>query len=195
MYFIPSQSDKINLDVLRVIGYRQWCNKLWNAIRFAMTKLGDNYVPPKMIEVKSMPSICQWILSVLNNAVARTISSFESYKFSDATTAVYSWWQFQLCDVFIEAIKPYFTDSLQFESAREAARHTLWICLETGLRLLHPLMPFVTEELWQRLPQPEGTFRKESIMISEYPSIVEVSIVLLRIVLLSFRTSICNIFL
>lgn len=168
-----AQSDKINLDVLRVVGYRQWCNKLWNAIRFAMTKLGDNYAPPKMLVVESMPSICQWILSVLNKAVAKTVSSFESCKFSEATTAVYSWWQFQLCDVFIEAIKPYFMGSSQFESARKAARDTLWVCLDTGLRLLHPLMPFVTEELWQRLPQAEGTCRKESIMISEYPSVVE----------------------
>ncbi|XP_074583201.1 valine--tRNA ligase, mitochondrial 1 [Curcuma longa] len=167
-----AQSDKINLDVLRVIGYRQWCNKLWNAIRFAMMKLGDDYVPPQKLDVKSMPPVCQWILSVLNNAVARTITSFESYKFSDATTAVYSWWQFQLCDVFIEAIKPFFTDS-KFESAKEASRHTLWICLETGLRLLHPFMPFVTEELWQRLPLEEGSSRKESIMISEYPSVIE----------------------
>ncbi|KAG6513346.1 hypothetical protein ZIOFF_023670 [Zingiber officinale] len=106
-----AQSDKINLDVLRVIGYRQWCNKLWNAIHFAMLKLGDGYVPPQKIDVKSMPPVCQWILSVLNNAVARTISSFESYKFSDATT----------------------------------------VCL----------------------PQAEGSSRKESIMISEYPSVVE----------------------
>ncbi|KAG6519824.1 hypothetical protein ZIOFF_023333 [Zingiber officinale] len=167
-----AQSDKINLDVLRVIGYRQWCNKLWNAIRFAMMKLGDDYVPPQKLDVKSMPPVCQWILSVLNNAVARTITSFESYKFSDATTAVYSWWQFQLCDVFIEAIKPFFTDS-KYESAKEASRHTLWICLDTGLRLLHPFMPFVTEELWQRLPLEEGSSRKESIMISEYPSFIE----------------------
>ncbi|XP_042443553.1 valine--tRNA ligase, mitochondrial 1-like isoform X1 [Zingiber officinale] len=167
-----AQSDKINLDVLRVIGYRQWCNKLWNAIRFAMMKLGDDYAPPEKLDVKFMPPVCQWILSVLNNAIAKTISSFELYKFSDATTAVYAWWQFQLCDVFIEAIKPYFIDS-KFESARADARHTLWICLDTGLRLLHPLMPFVTEELWQRLPQIEGSCRKESIMISDYPSVIE----------------------
>ncbi|XP_029118286.1 valine--tRNA ligase, mitochondrial 1 isoform X3 [Elaeis guineensis] len=170
-----AQSDKINLDVLRVVGYRQWCNKLWNAIRFAMSKLGDNYAPPTILGVDSFPSICKWILSVLNKAVAKTVSSFESYRFSDAATAVYSWWQFQLCDVFIEAIKPYFfNDSKEFELARAASRDTLWVCLDTGLRLLHPFMPFVTEELWQRLPQAEGTCRKESIMISEYPSVVEV---------------------
>ncbi|KAJ6819284.1 valine--tRNA ligase, mitochondrial 1 isoform X3 [Iris pallida] len=169
-----AQSDKINLDVLRVVGYRQWCNKLWNAIRFAMSKLGDDYSPPSVIVVDQMPSICKWILSVLNKAVMRTVSSFEAYKFSDASTAVYSWWQFQLCDVFIEAIKPYFFVESEYKCERAASRDALWVCLDTGLRLLHPFMPFVTEELWQRLPQAEGTTqRKESIMISEYPSVVE----------------------
>ncbi|XP_043712744.1 valine--tRNA ligase, mitochondrial 1 [Telopea speciosissima] len=169
-----AQSDKINLDIQRVIGYRQWCNKLWNAIRFAMTKLGDDYVPPTNFILQSMPFCCKWILSVLNKAISKTVSSLESYEFSDACTAVYSWWQFQLCDVFIEAIKPYFagTDP-RFESARSAAQDALWVCLDNGLRLLHPFMPYVTEELWQRLPQPQKSARKESIMICEYPSVVK----------------------
>ncbi|XP_058071799.1 valine--tRNA ligase, mitochondrial 1 isoform X2 [Magnolia sinica] len=169
-----AQSDKINLDIQRVVGYRQWCNKLWNAIRFAMSKLGDDYVPPSKLAVESMPFSCKWILSVLNRAISKTVSSLESYEFSDAATAVYSWWQFQLCDVFIEAIKPYFSSNLNFESSRSAARDTLWVCLDNGLRLLHPFMPFVTEELWQRLPRAAGSSSmKESIMISEYPSVVE----------------------
>ncbi|KAM0940445.1 putative valine--tRNA ligase [Dioscorea sansibarensis] len=169
-----AQADRINLDVQRVIGYRQWCNKLWNALRFAMSKLGDHYFPPQTLVVASMPSICKWILSVLNKAVEKTVTSFEAYKFSDAASAVYSWFQFQFCDVFIEAIKPYFFENSEYESARVAAQDTLWVCLETGLRLLHPLMPFVTEELWQRLPEPAGCgAKKESIMISNYPSAVE----------------------
>ncbi|XP_073000984.1 valine--tRNA ligase, mitochondrial 1-like [Typha latifolia] len=169
-----AQSDKINLDVLRVVGYRQWCNKLWNAVYFSICKLGDQYMPPAIIMRNSMPSVCKWILSVLNKAVAKTILSFESYKFSDATTAVYSWWQFQFCDVFIEAIKPYFYhDSEEYEFSRAACRDVLWTCLDTGLRLLHPFMPFVTEELWQRLPQANQSHRKDSIMITDYPSVVE----------------------
>ncbi|XP_078181531.1 valyl-tRNA synthetase / valine-tRNA ligase (VALRS) [Carex rostrata] len=169
-----AQSDKINLDIQRVVGYRQWCNKLWNAIRFAMGKLGDNYTPPASISAQTMPPVCKWILSVLNKAVLKTVSSMELYKFSDATSAVYFWWLSQLCDVFIEAIKPYFfNDSKEFESERTASRAALWICLDTGLRLLHPFMPYVTEELWQRLPQAEGSCRKESIMISDYPSVLE----------------------
>ncbi|XP_047340361.1 valine--tRNA ligase, mitochondrial 1 [Impatiens glandulifera] len=169
-----AQSDKINLDIQRVVGYRQWCNKLWNAIRFAMSKLGDGYIPPKQISPKAMPFVCQWILSVLNKAISRTVSSLDSYEFSDAASAVYSWWQFQLCDVFIELIKPYFTNNdPKYVSERGHAQDTLWTCLDYGLRLLHPFMPFVTEELWQRLPSASGSVRKESIMIAEYPSVVE----------------------
>ncbi|RLN38650.1 valine--tRNA ligase, mitochondrial 1-like [Panicum miliaceum] len=171
---VPFQkSDKINLDIKRVHGYRQWCNKLWNAIRFAMNKLGDRYVPPATIAVCSLPPVCKWILSVLNKAVGKTESSLEAYKFSEATSSIYSWWQYQLCDVYIEAIKPYFNESQEFESARGASRDTLWVCLDMGLRLLHPFMPYITEELWQRLPQPKEACTKDSIMISEYPTVVQ----------------------
>ncbi|XP_071729730.1 valine--tRNA ligase, mitochondrial 1 isoform X2 [Rutidosis leptorrhynchoides] len=169
-----AQSDKINLDILRVNGYRQWCNKLWNAVRFAMSKLGDDYTPPTTIDPKKLPFICQWILSVLNKTISKTISSLESYEFSDASSAVYSWWLSQLCDIFIEVIKPYFYgDDVATVSARGYAQDTLWVCLDNGLRLLHPFMPFVTEELWQRLPAPKHYTREKSIMICPYPSVVE----------------------
>lgn len=169
-----AQSDKINLDIQRVVGYRQWCNKLWNAVRFAMSKLGDDYTPPSKIVVESMPFTCQWILSVLNNAISKTVSSLDAYEFSDAATAVYSWWQFQLCDIFIEVIKPYFaSNDPKLASPRSSAQDTLWLCLDNGLRLLHPFMPFVTEELWQRLPSPKDSTREKSIMICEYPSVVQ----------------------
>ncbi|KAL8036187.1 hypothetical protein ABFS82_12G140100 [Erythranthe guttata] len=169
-----AQSDKINLDIQRVVGYRQWCNKLWNAIRFAMTKLGDDYTPPAEIVPAGMPFSCKWILSVLNKAISKTVQSLDSCEFSDAATAVYSWWQFQLCDVFIEVIKPYFSgNDPSLASARRYAQDTLWLCLDYGLRLLHPFMPFITEELWQRLPSKKDSLRKQSIVISEYPSTVE----------------------
>ncbi|KAM1020703.1 hypothetical protein ACFX2I_041909 [Malus domestica] len=169
-----AQSDKINLDIQRVVGYRQWCNKLWNAVRFAMSRLGDDYVPPSDVNPDALPFSCQWILSVLNKVISKAVLSLEAYDFSDAATAVYAWWQYQLCDVFIEAIKPYFSgNNPRFESERGFAQATLWLCLDNGLRLLHPFMPFVTEELWQRLPSPKDHKRPASIMICEYPSTVE----------------------
>ncbi|XP_068331229.1 valine--tRNA ligase, mitochondrial 1-like [Pyrus communis] len=169
-----AQSDKINLDIQRVVGYRQWCNKLWNAVRFAMSRLGDDYVPTSDVNPDALPFSCQWILSVLNKVISKAVLSLEVYDFSYAATAVYAWWQYQLCDVFIEAIKPYFSgNNPKFESERGFAQATLWLCLDNGLRLLHPFMPFVTEELWQRLPSPKDHKRPASIMICEYPSTVE----------------------
>ncbi|KAJ8759608.1 hypothetical protein K2173_008789 [Erythroxylum novogranatense] len=169
-----AQSDKINLDIKRVVGYRQWCNKLWNAVRFAMNKLEVNYIPPSKIFPETTIFSCKWILSVLNKAISKIVSAMNSYEFSDAASTVYSWWQYQFCDVFIEAIKPYFvSDNQLFSFERSCAKDTLWVCLDIGLRLLHPFMPFVTEELWQRLPSAEAHMEKESIMVTEYPSIVE----------------------
>jgi valyl-tRNA synthetase len=122
-----------------VVEYRRWCNKLWNAVRFAVGKLGDHYSPPATVDVSLMPPICKWILSTLNKATGKTVTALEAYKISDATSAIYSWWQYQLCDVFIEAIKFYFFNDLkEFESARASSRDTLCVCLDTGLRLLHP---------------------------------------------------------
>ncbi|KAG5378976.1 hypothetical protein IGI04_026818 [Brassica rapa subsp. trilocularis] len=166
-----AQSYNINMDVQRVVCYRQWCNKLWNAVRFAMMKLGDDYTPPvKTMCPETMPFSCRWILSVLNKAVIKTVDSLNGFELADAANTVYSWWQYQFCDVFIEAIKPCFSGE---NSDRTHAQDTLWVCLETGLRMLHPFMPFVTEELWQRLPSPKGCEREASIMICEYPSPIE----------------------
>ncbi|KAM1316784.1 hypothetical protein TB2_019798 [Malus domestica] len=169
-----AQHDKINLDIKRVEGYKNWCNKLWNVVRFSLSILGNDYVPPSTVNPDVFPFSCQWILSVLNKAISKTVLSLESYELSDAATAVHAWWQYQLCDVFVEAIKPYFSgNDPKFASERGCAQDTLWLCLDNGLRLLHPFMPFVTEELWQRLPSSGDHKRETSIMICEYPSIIE----------------------
>ncbi|KAE8673595.1 Valine--tRNA ligase [Hibiscus syriacus] len=147
LFFVKKNSfqlDKINLDIQRVVGYRQWCNKLWNAVRFAMSKLPDDCTPPSTINPEAMPSSCRWILSVLNKAISKTVLSLNSYEFSDATTGVYSWWQYQFCDIFIEATKRYFAgDKSAFSSERKFAQDTLWSCLEIGcvcfIRLCHSL--------------------------------------------------------
>lgn len=130
--------------------------------------LGDDYTPPSLYVNKDVTFSCQWILSVLNRAISKTVSSLEAYEFSDAAAAVYSWWHYQLSDVFIEVIRQYLASSSD-PVARRCARDTLWLCLDYGLRLLHPFMPFITQELWQRLPRKKDNVRKESIMTSEYP--------------------------
>jgi valyl-tRNA synthetase len=168
------QTVNINLDILRVVGYRQWCNKLWNVIRFAMMYLGTSFEPSLTLDVVSLPLSCKWILSVLNKTVDRTIKGLENFEFSESTTALHSWWLYQLCDVFIELIKPVMHGD--DEELKKQTRDTLWVCLDTGLRLLHPFMPFLTEELWQRLPQKPGVVKaKSSIMVADYPTVIQVS--------------------
>ncbi|XP_031377509.1 valine--tRNA ligase, mitochondrial 1-like [Punica granatum] len=168
------QSEKINLDISRVVGYRRWCDKARSAVRFARSKLGGEYIPPEILALETMPFGCEWILSLLNRAIVKTVASLNSYEFSDATKAVYSWWQ-QLSEVIIVAIKPYYVGDDIFVPERTAAQFVLWLCLDYGLRMLHPFMPFVSEELWHRFPSLEGVERNESIMTSDYPSPVEVT--------------------
>ena len=163
-----SQGRDINLDIKRVVSYRHWCNKLWNAIRFAMMNLGENFEPSEDIDVAAMPFACRWILSRLSATTGIMVKSMYAYEFSAATSAAYSFWQYELCDVFIELAKPLLNGD--DAAAQRATRDTLWICLESGMRLLHPFMPFVTEELWQRLPRRPGQQTAPSIMKAAYPA-------------------------
>eukprot|EP00195_Chlamydomonas_chlamydogama_P009622 CAMPEP_0202896952 /NCGR_PEP_ID=MMETSP1392-20130828/5840_1 /ASSEMBLY_ACC=CAM_ASM_000868 /TAXON_ID=225041 /ORGANISM="Chlamydomonas chlamydogama, Strain SAG 11-48b" /LENGTH=1288 /DNA_ID=CAMNT_0049582479 /DNA_START=84 /DNA_END=3950 /DNA_ORIENTATION=- len=172
-----TQARDINLDIKRVVAYRHWCNKLWNAIRFAMMNLPADFVPASDEEIDaSLPSFplpSQWILSRLNGAVAAVVKALEEYDFATATQRLYAFWQYDLCDVFIELMKPVMArDETEpgAAAAKASTRNTLWVCLETGLRLLHPFMPFVTEELWQRLPKRAGGPSVPSIMLADYPS-------------------------
>lgn len=103
----------------------------------------------------------------LNVAAAAVNAKLESRDFSDASTAAYGFFLYDLCDVFIEATKPLFEANVD-SPEKISAQNTLYTALDAGLKLLHPFMPFVTEDLWQRLPRrPEDTC--ESIMISSFP--------------------------
>lgn len=167
------QGRDINLDVNRLVGYRNFCNKLWNATRFAMSNLGSDFKPVLDMEHTVLKNTTvgkrdRFILSRLNTAIINTSNGLKEFNFGDATTAIYSFWLYDLCDVYLELSKPimFGTD----EEAKKTAQQTLYLCLEFGLRLLHPIMPFVTEELWQRLPGGQSI---ESISIAPYPVPVE----------------------
>ncbi|KAJ3057123.1 hypothetical protein HK097_000051 [Rhizophlyctis rosea] len=147
-----SAGRDINLDILRVEGYRKFCNKLWNATKLVMMKLGDGYKPLAEIKLTGNESLAdKWILSKLNSAVRDTNKYLDQMNFMQATSSVYQFWLTELCDVYLEISKPV-TDGTN-EEAKAACRNTLYICLDAGLKLLHPFMPFITEELWQRLPR------------------------------------------
>ena len=257
----------INLDVLRVQGYRFFCNKLWNATKFAMRYLGSGFSPkknlvqnlfrqtssskkaysyvalpplsemntpatlellnsclqtstflagsdPTKVDVEAFKSfkdspsywqfkpLCQWyhrmnaftpvdlnklpgaegilapqpaplsrmdkwILSRLNFAAASCNEGMTAYNFPQATTALYNFWLYELCDVYLECLKPVF----QGTDARSimTARNVLYTCLDGGLRLISPFMPYISEELFQRLPR-KSMDEPPSIMVTAYPT-------------------------
>jgi len=161
------QGRDINLDVMRIQGYRFFCNKLWNATKFALTNLGDGYVPPAVLERNGQESLLDcWILSRLSDAVRLCNSAFEKYEFPMATTACYNFWLYELCDVYLEFLKPVFRGD--DDVAKTISRAVLHTCLDVGLRLIHPFMPFISEELFQRLPQCDAN-RPPSICVTPYP--------------------------
>ncbi|KAG7216954.1 hypothetical protein INR49_001608, partial [Caranx melampygus] len=172
-----SQGRDINLDVNRILGYRHFCNKLWNAVKFAMKTLGDNFVPSEKAQLCGEESVSdRWILSRLCAAVALCDAGFKAYDFPAITTAIYNFWLYELCDVYLESVKPVFSKADEDSSSQRQAlvcRQTLYTCLEVGLRLLSPMMPFVTEELFQRLPRRRPQSDPPSISVTSYPSTEE----------------------
>uniref|UniRef100_A0AAQ4QS90 Valine--tRNA ligase n=1 Tax=Gasterosteus aculeatus aculeatus TaxID=481459 RepID=A0AAQ4QS90_GASAC len=167
------QGRDINLDVNRILGYRHFCNKLWNAVKFAMKTLGDNFVPSeKLCGDESVSD--RWILSRLSAAVGLCDAGFKAYDFPTITTAIYNFWLYELCDVYLESVKPVFAKSEEDStSQRLVCRQTLYTCLEVGLRLLSPVMPFVSEELYQRLPRRRPHSDPPSICVTSYPDTEE----------------------
>ncbi|KIK55696.1 hypothetical protein GYMLUDRAFT_205313 [Collybiopsis luxurians FD-317 M1] len=158
----------INLEILRVEGYRKFCNKVFNATKFAMLKLEESFVPEPIAKPTGNESLVeQWIFHKLNVAATEVNAHLAERNFMLATTDVHNFWLYELCDVYIEAMKP-MTDESASAATRQSAQQTLYTCLDYGLRLLHPFMPFVTEELWQRLPRRPND-STPSIMVSRFP--------------------------
>ncbi len=267
-----AQGRDINLDILRVQGYRFFCNKLWNATRFAMLYLGEGFQPYKELhtllagktagkksgfehsplppaakfceaasfsfldsclrqsaflagsnasqvdtvafermkgespsywkyrhlchwfhkmnamtagERKALPSgagvltplpspptdMDRWILSRLAAAIQSCNEGFETYNFPQSTSALHHFWLYDLCDVYLEYLKPLFQRGSDAR-AIVTARNVLYACLDAGLRLISPFMPFVSEELYQRLPRMSAQ-APPSIMVSKYPNVKE----------------------
>ncbi|HFC98091.1 MAG TPA: valine--tRNA ligase [Thermosulfurimonas dismutans] len=155
---LAAQGRDIKLSESRIEGYKHFVNKIWNAIRFVLLNLQD--FRPRELPLEELPLVSRWILSRLSYTVERVRDRLEAYEFDQAALAIYHFFWHEFCDWYIEAAKLY----LRGEEARKATQEVLLRVAEASLRLLHPFMPFVTEELWQALPH-EG----ESIMLAPYP--------------------------
>jgi valyl-tRNA synthetase len=169
------QGRQINMDVQRVVSNRFFCNKIWQATRFAKMNFNElkyqaNYQPldliSKIFTNHSSAFHNQWILVKLNQAISKIREYMDAYHFSEAATVIYDFFLYELCDVYLEWIKPVMKDESRH---RNETLDTLHLCLEHSFRLMHPFLPFISEELWQRLPKLEN--RLESIMLSSYPKI------------------------
>ncbi len=162
-----AQGRDVKFSEERVEGYRHFVNKLWNASKFILQNAGDTAVP-ETIEMDRLDIGSKWILSRLAAATEEANRSLREYRFNDAAGSIYQFIWHELCDWYIEMVKPV----LYGESdEREPVRGCLLSVLEKTLRLLHPFMPYVTEEIWQHMPfagsEAAGTCR--SITNAVYP--------------------------
>jgi len=156
-----AQGRDIKLDEDRIEGYRNFCNKLWNASRFAFMNLGD-YEGATTLDEKSNFSVAdRWILSRLNSTCRDVNRALDEFNFNEAASSVYKFVWNEFCDWYIELSKPtLFADGPEKRVTQNVLAHVL----ETSLRLLHPFMPFITEEIWHKLPT-EGN----SLMNAPFP--------------------------
>ncbi|MGD9302121.1 MAG: valine--tRNA ligase, partial [Desulfobacterales bacterium] len=156
-----AQGRDIKMSEKRVDGYRHFINKLWNAARFALMHLDRGY---HAIDLENLSLPDKWILSRLQKATAEVTAALDSYRFNEAAGAIYSFVWHEFCDWYLEAIKPSLYDK-EGQERSEATRAVLWRVLRDTLVLLHPFIPFVTEEIWYHLPGTEG-----SIMVATHPA-------------------------
>ncbi|CAB1063633.1 Valyl-tRNA synthetase (EC [Olavius sp. associated proteobacterium Delta 1] len=156
-----AQGRDIKMSEKRVDGYRHFINKLWNAARFALMHLEQGY---EEINDQNLSLPDQWILSRLERVTSEVAEALDAYRFNEAAGALYNFVWHEFCDWYLEAVKPALYDK-EGPQAKEATRSVLWRVLHDALILLHPFIPFVTEEIWHHLPGTNG-----SIMKAAYPA-------------------------
>jgi len=174
-----AQGRDIKMSTERIEGYRNFANKIWNASRFVFMNLEDSFTPNAELVTPDSDLADRWILSRLNTVTKEVFSALADYRFNDVAAALYHFIWHEYCDWYLELSKPALFEEPGSPS-RKAAQTVLAHVLETSLRLLHPIMPFITEEIWQNLPESvkgKGSkARRESIMIAAYPTAVEKAI-------------------
>ena len=167
---LASTGRDINWDMNRLEGYRNFCNKLWNASRFVLMNAEGKdcgFVSVDGNGEKELSLADRWILAEYNNTVAAFRQALDNYRFDLAANILYEFTWNQFCDWYLELTKPVFNSGS--EAQQRGTRHTLLTVLESLLRLAHPIIPFITEEIWQRAKGLVGV-KGETIMLQPFPS-------------------------
>ncbi|MFP4695261.1 valine--tRNA ligase [Thiohalospira sp.] len=164
---LASRGRDINFDLGRVQGYRNFCNKLWNAARFVLmnTEGADCGAAGGEVELSAAD---RWIISRLQATEAAVDEALAAYRFDHMAEAVYDFIWHEYCDWYLELAKVVLNDPEASEAARRGTRRTLVRVLETTLRLTHPLMPFITESIWQSVA-PVAGIQGETIQYRPWP--------------------------
>lgn len=165
---IASPTSSYNFDIARVEGYHFFCNKLWNAMRFTISQTEQLDIDaPRELSLAD-----RWIRSSLRALIQDSREDLESYRFDLFAQRVYDFIWHEFCDWYLELTKPVLYDTGSARERLNGTKYTLLDVAETLLRLLHPAMPFITEELWQNIAPRLGK-DGESIMLESYPTITE----------------------
>ncbi len=162
---LDSPGRDIPLDTERMAGYRAFGNKIWNAVRFSLSRTEGAKVAVNL-EPARLAAPERWILSRLARAESEVNARFEAFRFDEACRKLYAFFWGELCDWYIELAKPALSKG---DDRRPEVATVLLTVIERSLRLLHPVMPFLTEELWQRLPGREQ-IHGETISLAPFPN-------------------------
>jgi valyl-tRNA synthetase len=164
---LASTGRDINFDLGRIEGYRNFCNKLWNAARYVLLNTEGRDCGQEEEEA-TLNAADSWIISQLQQTSREVTTAIEGYRFDLAAQAIYTFIWDEYCDWYLELSKPVLTDPGSSLAAQRGTRRTLVRVMETILRLVHPLAPFISEEIWQRMA-PLAGISSRTIMRQPYP--------------------------
>ncbi|MCK7598220.1 valine--tRNA ligase [Microbulbifer sp. CAU 1566] len=167
-YSLASTGRDIKFDVGRIEGFRNFCNKIWNASRYVLQNCDGHDCGQDGSEDFELSIADRWIISLLQRTELTVKEAIDSYRFDLASQALYDFVWGEYCSWYLELSKPVLWDDNASDAVKKGTRRTLIRVLETILRLAHPLMPYITEEIWQRVKGLAGA-SGDTIMLQPYP--------------------------